>query len=39
MKCLGCGRELYGFYEELIDINKCPDCSCDKIRTFNPDIE
>lgn len=39
MKCIDCGHKLYGFYEETIDINKCPDCSGDKIRTFNPDIE
>ena len=39
MKCVDCGHELYGFYEEHIDINKCPECSSDKIRTFNPDIE
>ncbi len=39
MKCTDCGQELYGFYEEPIDINKCPECSGDKIRMFNPDIE
>jgi len=39
MKCMTCNHEIYGFYEEIIDINKCPYCRSDNVRTFNPDLE
>lgn len=32
-----CGQ--FGFYEEIIDVNKCPSCNSNNVRTFNPDLE
>ncbi len=39
IKCITCGNEVFGFYEDIMDINKCPCCKSDKVRTFNPDLE
>jgi len=39
MKCIACDHEIYGFYEDMIDINKCPYCGSTNVRTFNPDLE
>ncbi len=39
MKCIACDHEVFGFYEKIMDVNMCPCCKRDNVRTFNPDLE